>query len=131
MQDPTISEKTSKNSYLTKEYKLPSGKIIKVQGYENYGLNILINEEKINEKDIITKRADVPELWYTYNHTEHRHFVDIFIESQLRCIEIKSTWTFEKNKEEVFAKQKSAKELGYEYEIWIFDREGKLAEKFN
>lgn len=131
MQDPTISEKTSKNSYLTKEYKFPSGKIIDIQGYENYGLDILINDEQIDEEDIVTKRKKVPKLWYIYKNKKHRHFVDIFVESQNRCVEVKSTWTFEKNKEEVFAKQKSAKELGYIYNIWVFDREGKLAEKYN
>jgi hypothetical protein len=131
MQDPTISEKASKNSYLMKEYKLPSGKIIKIQGYENYGLDILINEEKINEEDIITERINVPEIWYMYNDIKHRHFVDIYIKSQLRCVEIKSTWTFEKNKEEVFIKQQSAKDLGYEYDIWVFDRDYKLVEIYN
>jgi len=30
----------------------------------------------------------------------------------------------------IFIKQKAAKELGYKYEIWIFDRKGILIEKF-
>jgi len=130
MQDPEISEKASKNSYLTKKYKFPSGKTIEIQGYENYGLDILINDEQIDEEDIITKRTNVPKIWYVYNDKKHRHFVDIFIESQNRCVEVKSTWTFKKNKEEVFSKQKSAKELGYIYDVWIFDEKGKLVEKY-
>ena len=35
------------------------------------------------------------------NHIEglkHRHFVDIFIPSQNKCIEVKSTWTAEKRR---------------------------------
>ncbi len=62
--------------------------------------------------------------YYEYNDKQHVHFVDIFIKSQNRCIEIKSTWTFEKHN--VLLKQKAAKELGYPYrdEIWVYDRKG-------
>ena len=130
MQDPTISEKASKNSYLTKKYTFPSGNIIDIQGYENYGLDILINNEKINEEDIITKRKYVPNLWYMYNDINHRHFVDIYVKSQKRCVEIKSTWTFKKNKEEVLLKQKSAQKAGYKYDIWVFDKGAKLVETY-
>lgn len=130
MHDPIISEKASKNSYLLKKYTFPSGNIIDIQGYENYGLDILINKEKIKEEDIITKRKDVPILWYTYNDIKHRHFVDIYIKSQNRCVEIKSTWTFKKNKEEVLLKQKSAQEAGYKYDIWVFDKGAKLVETY-
>ena len=73
----------------------------------------------------------MPELWYNYKDTEHRHFVDIFIKSQNRCVEVKSTWTLEKNKEEVFIKQKSAKKMGYTYDVWIFDRNGVLMDIYN
>jgi len=40
---------------------------------------------------------------------------------QNRCIEVKSTWTAEKNKHNIFLKQKAAKELGYKYEIWGYN----------
>jgi hypothetical protein len=130
MQDPSISQKSFKNSYLTKKYTFPSGNIIDIQGYENYGLDILINKEKINEEDIITKRIDVPKLWYYSKEKNHRHFVDIYIKSQNRCVEVKSTWTFKKNKEEVLLKQKSAQNLGYKYDIWVFDEKGELVETY-
>jgi hypothetical protein len=47
--------------------------------------------------------------------------VDIFIPSQNFCIEVKSTWTMEKNIEKVFQKQEAGKKSGYNYEIWIYD----------
>jgi hypothetical protein len=37
---------------------------------------------------------------------------------------VKSTWTFKKQKEIVFLKQKAAKELGYLYEIWVYNNKG-------
>jgi hypothetical protein len=32
-------EKITKNMYKSKEYKFPSGNIIKIQGYENHAIN--------------------------------------------------------------------------------------------
>ena len=34
---------------------------------------------------------------------------------------VKSTWTAEKNKHNIFLKQKAAKDLGYKYEIWVYN----------
>ena len=103
---------------------MPSGKIICYQGYENYGLDELLYVEKICEDDIITNIKYVPEIWYNdKNNKRRRHYVDIYIKSQNRCIEIKSTWT---NQEinNVFEKQKAAKELNLKYEFWIYDKNG-------
>lgn len=132
MQNAEVANKSSKNSYLSKEYTFPSGNKINVQGYECFALDKLIKEEKINEADILTSRIDVPEIWYCdeLNH-RHRHFVDIYVKSQKRCIEVKSEWTFNKNKEKVLLKQKSAKDLGYKYDIWIFNNKGVITKQHN
>jgi hypothetical protein len=123
-QNAEVSELILKNTYKTKKYTLPSGKIINYQGYENFALDELLNIENILEEDIITNRKDVPEIWYFDNsNKKRRHFVDLFIKSQNRCIEIKSTWT-NQAKNYVLEKQKAAVSLGYKYEIWIFDRKG-------
>ena len=130
LQNPEISEKMMKSCFTTKNYTFPSGKMIKVQGYEPFGINELINIEKISEDDIITNRSEVPTIWYKdINEKKHRYFVDIYIPSQKRCIEVKSTWTFQKNN--VFEKQQAMKDAGYECEIWVFDRKGKKVERYN
>ena len=49
-----------------------------------------------------------------------RHYVDFYIKSQNKYIEVKSTWT-NQTKKCVFQKQKAAKDLGLLYEVWIFD----------
>jgi hypothetical protein len=64
------------------------------------------------------------------NVEKHRHYVDIFIPSQNKCIEVKSTWTSEKKKDTIFLKQNAAKELGYNYEIWVYNRKGIKIEKY-
>ncbi len=64
-------------------------------------------------------------IWYNdVNGKKHKHYVDIFIPSQNRCIEVKSTWTIQKMKDNIFLKQQAAKELGYNYEIWIYNSKG-------
>jgi len=114
--------KTSKNAYKLKEYTFPSNKMIEIQGYENFALDELIISEEIDESDIITGCKNVPTIWYNdETGKKHRHYVDIFIPSQNRCIEVKSLWTAEKKKDSIFLKQKAAKELGYKYSIWIYN----------
>jgi hypothetical protein len=130
-QNAEYAEKQLKNCYKNKEYIYPSGKIIKVQGYENYALDFLLNNENINENDIITTRKLVPEIWYNdENNKKHRHYVDIFIPSLNKCLEVKSTWTAEKKKDCIFLKQNAAKELGYNYEIWVYDGKGNIVNKY-
>ena len=129
LQNVDIVNKMSKNSYLTKSYTLPSGKQIKYQGYEHFALNEIINI--IDENDIVTGCKNVPKIRYNdENKKLHYHFVDIFIKSQNKCIEVKSTWTFKKNKDKVLLKQKAAKELGYEYEIWVYNSKGEKIDYF-
>jgi hypothetical protein len=132
MQRPEIMEKQIKNSYYLKEYILPSSKIIKIQGYEHFALDELTQTENISEEDIVTGTINVPTIWYNdSNNKKRRHFVDIFIPSKNKCIEVKSTWTFTKQKDIIFLKQSAAKELGYLYEIWVYDKEGNKVEFYN
>jgi len=127
-QNSVISELILKKSYMTKQYTFPSGKIINYQGYENFAFDKLIFLENILEDDILTNRQDVPEIWYKDKTGKlRRHFVDIYIKSQNKCIEVKSTWT-NQEKNNVFEKKHSAINLGYNYEIWIFDRNGNKLE---
>ena len=129
MQLPEIAEKNIKSGVRLREFIFPSGKIVKVQGYEPFALRDLIEIEKIDENFIITGCANVPEIWYTDKLCKkHRHYVDIYIPSQNRCIEIKSSWTIKK--ENVFLKQNAAKELGFLYEIWVYNEKGNIIKKY-
>jgi hypothetical protein len=129
-QNIDIYEKINKSSYYIKKYILPSGKIINIQGYEYFALDELL--KNINENDIVTGCKNVPTIWYNdESDKKHRHFVDIFIPSQNKCIEVKSTWTFKKQKEIVLLKKMAAKELGYLYEIWVYDKIGNKVEFYD
>ena len=119
MQNSEIAKLNSIKSLHTKNYLFPSGKMINVQGYEPYGLDELL--QNYDEKEILTGVTNVPEIWYEVNGKYKRHFVDIYIPHENRCIEIKSTWTFNKKDDYVLRKQKAGKYLGFNYEIWVYD----------
>jgi hypothetical protein len=131
-QNNEVYEKINKSSYYIKKFTLPSGNIINIQGYEHFALDELLQKANINENDIITGCKNVPTIWYNDESSKkHRHFVDIFIPSQNKCIEVKSTWTFKKQKEIVLLKKIAAKELGYLYEIWVYDNKGNKVEFYD
>lgn len=128
-QNKDIMEKMTKHMYKSKEYVMPSGKIIKIQGYEHLALDELLKKENINEEEIITGCTNVPTIWYEdETGKKHRHFVDIFIPIQNRCIEVKSTWTAKLHKDIIFLKQDAGKKLGYKYEIWVYSKSGDKVE---
>ena len=127
IQNPTVLDKNIKNCYRTKQYTFPSGNIILIQGYENLALDELIKKEKIDEHNIIMGVKNVPNIWYFGNDNKHhRHYVDIFIPTQNRCIEVKSTWTAKLNEHNIYFKQNAAKLIGYKYEIWIYNEKKQL-----
>ena len=126
-----ISEKASKNAYKAKDYIFPSGRIERIQGYEPFMLNELLQKENVLENDIIVNRKEVPEIWYEdEDGKKHRYFVDCYIPSEKRCIEAKSTWTAKKKKDCIFLKQQAVKDAGYECEIWIYNEKGEKVESY-
>ena len=128
-QNEEVMEKASKKAYKIKTYILPSGKEIKCQGYEPFALDEISKLEE--ENNIITGAKNVPKIWYRDSENKkRRHYVDIFLPNKNKCIEVKSTWTLKDKKNKIFLKQKAAKELGYEYEIWVYDKKGNKVEIF-
>ena len=123
-QNAEIFAKTIKSAYTKKDYVFPSKKIIQIQGYEHFALDKLLIEDKVDEEDIITGIENVPEVWYYDNERKkHRYYVDIYIPSKNLCIEVKSKYTKD-NTRFLEEKQKSIEDLGYKYEIWIFNTKG-------
>ena len=131
-QNAGISEKSSKNAYKAYDYVFPSGRVERIQGYERFMLNDLLQKEDVLEHDIVVNRSEVPSVWYEdANGKKRRYFVDCFIKSQNRCIETKSTWTAVKNKDCIYLKQQALKDAGYKCEIWIYNDKGEIMEKVN
>ena len=118
-----------------RDFSVTSYKIRGEKGYNEASeleneLEVFIQNELVNEDDIHVGAKNVPTIWYNdESGKKHRHYVDIFIKSQNRCIEVKSTWTAQKKKDNIFLKQTAAKQLGYKYEIWVYDNKGVMVQK--
>lgn len=105
--------------YRWKEYKLPSGKIIKYQGYEDKLLDKLL--ECYDENDIITSRGEMPEFWYIgLDNKKHRYFPDVYIPKTNTIYEVKSEYTLNINLEVNKLKFESVIDSGYKFELIIF-----------
>lgn len=130
LQNSYLMEKTINNSYKFKQFTFPSGNQIKCQGYEPFALQELISNN-VDERDIITGCKNVPVIWYDEGAKKHKHYVDIFIPSENKCIEVKSTWTIKQTNANIFLKQKTAKEIGYLYEIWVYEKNGNKVKIFD
>jgi transposase len=120
--DKNIRKKMVSNGYKFKNYILPSGRTVKIQGYENYALDFLLKEYK--EKDIKIHRG-CPTIFYSY-HREHREYrPDIFIPKENLIIEVKSDWTFKLDKNKNLKKKRAVVEKGYNFMFMIFEDQGK------
>jgi hypothetical protein len=127
-QHPLVMSKKNKTSYRKKIYKMPSGEIREVMGYEPFALNELL-KEGILESDILTNADEMPIIEYNYENKKRKHFVDIYVKSKNLLIEVKSKgWTYDNWESKNKQKQQAGKEMGYNYEIWVFNRKGEKVE---
>lgn len=110
-----IFDKTLNSTYRRKEYKLPSGVTIKIQGYENYAYDHIF-ANGYSESDI---EFDLPKILYTYDGKSRRYYPDIYIKTENLIIEVKSTYTMECNKERNILKHQATIDNGYDHEFWI------------
>ena len=139
MQNQEISNKQRKNSYCAKKYILPSGKEIKIQGYEGFCLDELF-EQGYEEADLIIDIRfnnendiydEMPEIWYEFENKKSRYFPDIFIPKEKRIIEVKSDYYLNKHLDKNNLKAKKCIEMGYSFEFRIYNRTGKLIDVVN
>lgn len=122
MQTKETHEKAQNNGKKYKKYTMPSGNIINIQGYEPFALNDLL--KSYNENAILTNRRDIPRITYTYNNKTKYYFPDIYLPSENKIIEVKSSWTYQKDYEKNQIKGQATKEMGYNYEIWVYNNRG-------
>lgn len=106
--------------HIYKDYTLPSGKIVKVQGYENRALDILLKDHE--ESDIVVAseniRNFIGNIEYEYNG-KHSYTPDIFIKSENKIIEVKSSWTYEITKKQTDAKGNACIASGFTFQLMI------------
>lgn len=98
----------------------PSGKTIKVQGYERFF--ILELWEKFDEDDIICGMKAVPSFMYIgKDNKNHRYYPDFYVKSTNTIYEIKSPYTYEKSKEKIELVTPIILNAGFKYEVVIIE----------
>jgi hypothetical protein len=123
-QCPDVIERQFKAACRLKDYTYSCGKVVQVQGYEPFALNDLIAMGHTS-KDIVTEKKEVPEIWYDKDGKRHRYFCDIYLPNEDKMIEVKSTWTYTHHTGNIQEKARATVKAGYEYEIWVYQRDGK------
>lgn len=118
-QNKEVQVKSEATSYHYKEYMMPSGNIVKYQGYENLALDELIHIYE--EEDIIIGRTNIPTIDYYIGDIKHVYFPDLFIKSKNKIIEIKSEWTIQLKRGNIEEKASATIKAGYKYEIWVYN----------
>lgn len=113
-----------KASFKLKEYILPSGKIIQLQGYEPQVLDILLN--KYEESDICFDTTGIPSIPYQLEDKNKVYFPDFFIPKENKIVEVKSKHTLKSDTAKNKAKHKAAKLLGYDHRFLVYDAKTKL-----
>lgn len=124
-QNPQVFNNIQRSAFAMKEFVFPDGKSVEVQGYESFAITILL-EDNYTRYDIITQKDMMPEIWYAKPNISRlsRYFPDIYISKEKRIIEVKSTYTFDKDKEVNLLKADACRQEGYIFEFWIFDNKG-------
>ncbi len=106
--------------YKHKTYIYPSGKVVKVQGYEPKLLDDLVLVYEENE--ILTDKKDMPEFWYYKDDKKHRYFPDVYIPKDNLIYEVKSDWTLKQTKKNGIydLKKQSVIDAGFSYVLRIY-----------
>ena len=127
-QNKDVQAKSQATSYHYKTYMMPSGNLVKYQGYENLALDELIH--LYEEEDICIGRINIPCVDYLIDNKKHVYFPDFYIKSENKIIEVKSEWTIQLRGGNVEEKALATVKAGYKYEIWIYsDKKVKIKTK--
>lgn len=112
--------------FKSKDYQLPSKKIVKIQGYENKGLDFLLVTKKEEEIVICGRKHIFP---YIFNNKKKKYYPDLYLPSENLYIDVKSDYTYNKDIEKNLAKKEAVLSKGFKFQFWIFDANAKLSIK--
>jgi hypothetical protein len=129
---PGIKSKSAISNSKGREFTLPSGKIIRVRGYEDCAITELLltyNELELIIDDRL-KLYDLPIFTYS-DHRRHvlKYYPDIFIPKENKIIEVKSRWWWDGNGDIRYnsrlannlKKRQAVLAKGYDYELWLYE----------
>lgn len=117
-----------KNSKRWKNYILPSGKLVLLQGNESYALDVLL--EFFEESEISCRCSDIPTFRYVDSKDVLRkYYPDFYIKKLNLVVEVKSTFTYSKYLDINTLKRNAVLSAGYNFVYMIFFNRGKYVNK--
>lgn len=117
MQCPAIFHTKLNSNYAFKSFTFPSGRVVRVQGYEPFVIQELL-DSGILEPDILIG-VDCPSFFYELEGKQHRYYPDIFVSSQHKIIEVKSEYTYLAALNINLIKRQAVLDAGYLFEFHI------------
>lgn len=129
---PNVRKRSAVANSIGREFTLPSGKIIRVRGYEDAAIVKLLKDYSESELvlDDTLVKYNLPIFTYIDNRRHIlKYYPDIFIPKENKIIEIKGRWWWDgngihKHKSRLFnnlKKRKAVLNAGYQYEVWLFE----------
>lgn len=118
-----VEQRLTRIHGIYKEYKLPSGTIVKLQGYEPYALDKLLKEFHENDIVIGVKEINkhITKIEYEYHGKIRRYYPDFYIKSTNTIIEVKSPWTFSIQSERNMLKKQACLKNNYNFIFLIIE----------
>jgi hypothetical protein len=128
MRNPDVLQKVLEKVHNFREFTLPSGRIVKLQGYEPEALFELLKIYR--EEDIAFKKSEIVKMTGKITYVDLRgitrtYFPDFYIVPSNKIIEVKSTWTYDNcgrispERNVNLLKEKSCRDLGFDFEFMI------------
>ena len=119
MQSREVFESSLVGKYKKKQYVLPSGKEIKLMGYEPIVADYLLN--KISENEI--QFTNLPSFKYNFNGKQKVYFPDIYIPYLNLIVEVKSIWTYKSDYYKNILKKQSVLNENYNFIFAIVNKD--------
>lgn len=114
-----LAERAMHNSSKWKPYALPSGKVLKVQGYEPKALDELL--QIYEENEILSSRKDMPKIMYMLDGKIKRYYPDFYIPKDNLIIEVKCKYTLINEKQKNRAKFEATLALGFKFKLLVYN----------
>lgn len=115
LQRKDILDKVMKSQFRLKNFTLPSGKVVKLMGFEPQVVMYLLQNGYV-EDDLVFDI--IPTIAYD---RKHWYFPDIFIPKENLLVEVKSQWTYDVDLEKNTLKAEASVRAGFKHVIIIWD----------
>ncbi len=133
-QSAEVMDKKLRTGIKTRKYKLPSGKIVKIQGYENFAIEHLL--KTFNEESLLIGAIEIEKhigriTYLDKSGDEKRYFPDIYEITTNTIYEIKSTYTITLEPDKIERKRLATIQKGFNFKFLVFDSKGRLMNQYS